>query len=185
MATPSPAIDLIVLYQLVKRLGMPFEEFPAYEMGLIDKDGKRLRKAKTTQEKRNHTYLDRFVLNIKRLLARVPGGQSKIATTAAAILLIREDFEQEYTDEYLEEQLTIIIKELKTEYGKDFMDLMEDAPANATGAAVAGTGDDPVHWRKARRLRLGKRGDRRRYGKHMDGYAFLRRALKKEVRNVS
>ena len=26
--------------------------------------------------------------------------------------------------------------------------LGEDAPANATGAAVPGTGDDPVHWRK-------------------------------------
>lgn len=24
----------------------------------------------------------------------------------------------------------------------------EDAPANSTGAAVAGTGDDPVHWKK-------------------------------------
>ena len=26
--------------------------------------------------------------------------------------------------------------------------LREDAPANATGAAVAGTGSDPVHWGK-------------------------------------
>jgi hypothetical protein len=30
---------------------------------------------------------------------------------------------------------------------KKLNELFEDAPANATGAAVAGTGDDPVHWK--------------------------------------
>lgn len=185
MATPSPVIDIIVLYQLVKRIGQPFEEFPAYEMGLIDKKGKRLRKAKTPTEKKNHTYLDRFVLNLKRLLSKVPGGDSRIATVAGALLLVREDLEIEHTDEYILEQLTETMERLKSHEGKTFMELLEDAPANATGAAVAGTGDDPVHWRKAKRLRLGKKGDRRSYGKEMNGIAFLRRALKKEVRNVS
>ena len=185
MATASPAMDFVVLYQLVRRIGQPFEEFPAFEMGLIDKDGKRLRKAKTSLEKKKHTYLDRFVLNLKRLLSKVPGGNSKVATVAGALLLVREDLDVEHTDEYLMEQLTELIESLESNQGKTFMDIMEDAPANATGAAVAGTGDDPVHWKKAKKLRLGKRGDRRSYGKNMDGYAFLRRAMKKEVRNVS
>jgi len=30
---------------------------------------------------------------------------------------------------------------------KKLRELFEEAPANATGAAVAGTGDDPVHWK--------------------------------------
>ena len=37
------------------------------------------------------------------------------------------------------------MKQIKTD--KTYSDLMEEVPANATGAAVAGTGDDPVHWR--------------------------------------
>ena len=182
MAKPSPTIDVLILYQIIKRLTTPFEDFPAYEMGLIDKKGKRLRKAKTKDEKKNNTYLDRFVLNLKRILAKVPGGDSKYGTLAAALVLLKEELEDEYTDEYLEEQINKHIKELKSDLGKDFMDLFEDAPANATGAAVAGTGDDPVHWK----YRVGKKGERRKYGRMINGTAFLRRALKKEVmKNVS
>ena len=38
------------------------------------------------------------------------------------------------------------IEDLKEE--KEFKHLFEDAPANATGSAVAGTGDDKVHWKR-------------------------------------
>jgi len=33
----------------------------------------------------------------------------------------------------------------------------EEAPANATGAAVVGTGDNQVHWKKKRRFKLFQR----------------------------
>ncbi len=33
----------------------------------------------------------------------------------------------------------------------------EEAPANATGAAVVGTGDNQVHWKKKRRFKLFRR----------------------------
>ena len=38
-------------------------------------------------------------------------------------------------------------KYLRANYNKNLQMMREDAPANATGPAVAGTGDDPVHWR--------------------------------------
>ena len=51
---------------------------------------------------------------------------------------------------------------------------MEDTPANATGAAVAGTGDDPVHWSK-RQPKVGPKGKLKKYGQGFDAKAFLRR----------
>ena len=113
MAKPSPTIDVLILYQIIRRLTTPFEDFPAYEMGLIDKKGKRLRKAKTRDEKKNNTYLDRFVLNLKRILAKVPGGDSKYGTLAAALVLLKEDLEDEYTEDYLTESIQENMRMLK------------------------------------------------------------------------
>ena len=43
--------DTYMIYQVLKRLTTPFEETKAFELGLIDKNGKLLKKAKTSEEK--------------------------------------------------------------------------------------------------------------------------------------
>ena len=72
----------------------PFEQTDAYKMGIIDKNGKVLRKAKTLttgKEKDSYTLLHRFVFNLKRLVNLIPGGKSKLGTYAAALgLLLKE-----------------------------------------------------------------------------------------------
>ena len=40
----SKVVDLFLVYQFIKRLSTPFEETKAYELGLIDEKGKRLKK---------------------------------------------------------------------------------------------------------------------------------------------
>ena len=42
----SRAIDLIITYRVVKLLVTPFEKQPAFKAGIIDADGKVLRKFK-------------------------------------------------------------------------------------------------------------------------------------------
>jgi len=88
------AIDLLITYRVIKLLVTPFENQEAYKYGIIDKDGKVLRKAKelkTSKEKDAYTLLHRFVFNLKRLLALVPGGKSKLGSYAAALgLLLKE-----------------------------------------------------------------------------------------------
>tara|TARA_S200000501_G_C20848314_1_gene754604 strand:+ start:1388 stop:1984 length:597 start_codon:yes stop_codon:yes gene_type:complete len=88
------AIDLLITYRVIKLLSTPFEKQDAYKYGIIDKNGKVLRKAKTlskASEKDSYTLLHRFVFNLKRLINLVPGGKSKFGTYAAALaLLLRE-----------------------------------------------------------------------------------------------
>ena len=65
------AIDLLITYRVIKMLVTPFEKQPAYTLGIIDKNGKVLRKAKTlktAKEKEAYTLLHRFVFNLKRLI---------------------------------------------------------------------------------------------------------------------
>lgn len=88
------AIDLLITYRVIKLLVTPFENQEAYKYGIIDKDGKVLRKAKdlkTSQEKDSYTLLHRFVFNLKRLVGLIPGGKSKLGSYAAALgLLLKE-----------------------------------------------------------------------------------------------
>ena len=88
------AIDLLITYRIIKLLVTPFEKQEAYTYGIIDKDGKVLRKTKdlrTAKEKDAYTILHRFVFNLKRLINLIPGGKSKLGTYAAALgLLLKE-----------------------------------------------------------------------------------------------
>ena len=88
------AIDLLITYRVIKLLVTPWNKHEAYKYGIIDDNGKVLRRARelrTSKEKDSYTLLHRFVFNLKRLLAFVPGGKSKLGTYAAALgLLLKE-----------------------------------------------------------------------------------------------
>ena len=147
----SKTVDLILIYQFLKRLTTPFEKTDAYKLGLIDKRGKRTdKKIETKEEEEAYGYFDRLVFNIKRLIEKVPGGKSQLGSYAAALFLIKESAHPKpnYTQEELVEGWTNAMDDLEKATGKTLNQLMEEAPANVTGAGVAGTGDDPVHWRK-------------------------------------
>ena len=91
----SRAVDLLITYRIIKLLTTPFEKQDAYRLGIIDKNGKVLRKTKelkTGKERDAYTILHRFVFNLKRLINLVPGGKSKLGTYAAALgLLLKEN----------------------------------------------------------------------------------------------
>jgi len=85
--------DLFYAFRFLKLLVTPFEKTPAFELGIIDKDGKVLKKAaerNSPEEKSAYTVFHRLVFNIKRLLAKVPGGKSVIGRYGAALFLIKE-----------------------------------------------------------------------------------------------
>ena len=88
------AVDLVITYRVIKLLVTPFEKQEAFKYGIIDKDGKVLRKyrtLKTTAEKKSYTILHRFVFNLKRILQKVGLG-GRLGTFAVALAtLLRED----------------------------------------------------------------------------------------------
>ena len=90
----SRGIDFLITYRVVKLLVTPFEKQEAYKFGIIDDNGKVLKKYKTLKlekERKSYTLLHRFVFNLKRILQRVGLG-SKLGSFAVALaLLIKED----------------------------------------------------------------------------------------------
>lgn len=130
-------VDLFLVYQFIARLVTPFDQWDAYKLGIIDEKGKVLRKRATlnSQEERNSWgYFDILAANIKKILQKVPGGESKLVSYAAAGLLLRE---QDKMKDMSEEDIEKIVQELIDE-------LEEEVPANVAGSgAVAGIGVGP------------------------------------------
>jgi|TARA_E500000318_G_scaffold43237_1_gene41157 hypothetical protein len=90
-------VSAYMVYQFIRLLVTPFEKTDAFKLGIIDKNGKYLKKQRellTTDEKKASTLFHRLVFNIKKLLAKVPGGQSRLGTFAAALYLIKEEVEK-------------------------------------------------------------------------------------------
>lgn len=129
-----------------------FDKTDAFKLGIIDADGnplKKIKDLKTSQEKDAYDMLDRLVFSLKRLLAKLPGGSSKIASLAAAYWLVKESYETQevVTQEQLNslvhliESNQIVLKEQVDIQG--YLSLTEDgAIANVAGAATAT--DKPV-----------------------------------------
>jgi len=105
----SPAIDAFITFRFLKLLVTPFDKTEAFKFGIIDKSGKVLRKYKTLErieERKAYTILHRLVFNIKRLLEKLPGGKSRLASYAAALFLIKE-----HVNEYHDSDGKLIEKE--------------------------------------------------------------------------
>ena len=100
--TEGQAIDLFVAYRFLRILTTPWEDQEAYKLGIIDKDGKLLRKRntlKTDAEKKSFTLLHRLIFNLKRILHKIPLVKSKIGTYATALYLLKQHFAGQVEDE--------------------------------------------------------------------------------------
>lgn len=84
------ATDTAYALRFLRLLTMPVEKTKAFELGIIDKRFKSLKKAKTTDEKAAYTIFHRLVFNLRRLLVKVPGG--RLANYAAALFLLKEKY---------------------------------------------------------------------------------------------
>ena len=116
----SRAIDLIITYRVVKMLVTPFEKFKAFELGIIDEDGKSLRKMKEVKgsERKHYTMLHRFVFNLKRILQKVGLGGGLGSFAVALALLIKEDKSMSQHKDLIE---SAVVKYLKEENLYDMM----------------------------------------------------------------
>lgn len=153
-------IDNLIAFRILYKLVTPFKETKAFKLGIIDENGKLLKKQsqlKTQEEKSAYTLLDRLVFNLKRILVKLPGGDAKLKNIVAAYFLIKENYKQNPTLESLQEQFNKIVEHdavlvEETLTVMEFLSLFEDAPANATGPMVST--DEPVIRKKKKKITL-------------------------------
>ena len=79
--------DLVYTFRFLKLLVTDFKDTKAFELGLIDEKGKKLKKPDTTDERNVYTPFHRLVFNIKKL---IPAG--KIGSYASALYLLKDHY---------------------------------------------------------------------------------------------
>ena len=137
--------NIYFVYQFLKKLVTPFEKTKAFELGIVDEKGKilkRRRDLETSEEKDAYNLSDTLIWNIKKLMGKIPGGKSRIASYAAALYLIKEQQDgYKITEEELELQF---FDQFEKMYNNDlvfdsatlkkFEDILnEDSPTTAMG----------------------------------------------------
>ena len=100
--------NIYFVYQFLKKLVTPFEKTKAFELGIIDEKGKILKRRRDLEgdeEKSAYNLSDTLIWNIKKLMGKIPGGKSRLASYAAALWLIKEQQDgYKITEEELELQ---------------------------------------------------------------------------------
>lgn len=140
-------VDLFLVYSFIRKLVTPFDKWEAYKLGIIDEKGKVLIKRKDftkANQKKAFGIFDVMLLNLKKLLAKVPGGQSRLASYAAALWLIKEwnmftDSKPLLTEDISDD----IIEKSVLDFDKIISEILdeveEDAPNMSVGSgAIAG-----------------------------------------------
>ncbi len=152
-------IDIYLVYQFLRRLATPFTKWEAFKTGVIDKEGKVLisKNKRTPEQQRSFKVFDVMILKLKRLLGKIPGGKSRIASYAAALWLIREYDESKSEEQILSEDVDYLkyIQYVRNERFSRFRKMIEDAPANAmSGGGVATF--DPILFKSKKNVKKRK-----------------------------
>lgn len=94
MGIVKRAADLAFTFRFIRMLVLDWKDWDAYKLGLIDEKGKRIKSVRIDDDEKKSAYTPfiRLCANVKRLVAGIPGGSSKIGSFAAALFLIKEQY---------------------------------------------------------------------------------------------
>jgi len=163
-------VDSIIAYRILRLLTTPFEETEAYRLGIIDKNGKELKKMSSlnsVDERDAYTLLHRLVNRIKRIIEKVPIDNKRVVSYAAALSLIKESHQNniepidlellflERINSTLSEEVKAVESFLSESKTLTFKQFMEEIPANNAGTpGVAGFTPDTIGvFKKAQKKR--------------------------------
>ena len=91
--------NTLAAMRFLKMLVTPFDQLPAFDLGIIDAEGNLLKKKKerkSKEEKNAYDTFTRLVINIKRHLRHLPLMKGRLGSLAAALYLIKEEDSGKY-----------------------------------------------------------------------------------------
>ena len=146
----SRALDAVVGIRLLKLLSTPIQKSKAFQLGIVDADGKKLKNPSTTAERNAYTLLNRFVFKVQKSLTRSSDMNARrLLSFAAAMALLREYEETDdeldvavllelhMEDETVQQQARLLESNVLSL--KNYMEEMN----GVAGGAVAGIGVGP------------------------------------------
>lgn len=94
MSILTRAADTAYAFRFLRLLTTPWEKTNAFRLGIIDKNGRVLRKQRdlrTSEERSAYNLFHRLIFNLKRILNKIPGGKTTLGSYIAALWLLKEN----------------------------------------------------------------------------------------------
>ena len=106
----STAIDTYFAYRLVRTIATPWVKQPAYKAGIINEKGQVIKPASERSGEDNKIYnsFTKLGFSIKRIIEKMPGGKSKVASYASAMFLLKEAYETGLLNSLNEESIVMV-----------------------------------------------------------------------------
>ena len=152
----SRVIDNLIAYRILSMLVTPFDQTDAFKLGIIDKAGTKIKEPNKPEEYDSYDYLHRLVFNLKKILNKLPGGESKTKNLIAALYLIKERYKEQNENDHITEysltnliNLDVILAEETVQYNifeEDVVPVSATTPMNHTGPETST--DEPVVRKK-------------------------------------
>jgi len=150
----SRLADGYVTLRILKLLATPIKKTKAYELGIVDADGTKIKNPITSTEKDAYSMLQRFVFKVQKALTKSPDRNAKrLLTVAAALSILRENEDVlSLSEEEFDSQLALFegFDQVKTQASLLELDMLsfktysEEVAANAVGGGgIDGIGIGP------------------------------------------
>lgn len=158
MASTS-AVDLFVVYQFIKRLATPFNKWAAFESGVIDERGNIIvpSSERSIEQQKSFKVFDVMILKLKRLLEKLPFGKTRLASYAAALYLVKENWENKTEQQILSEGNQEFADYIRLYRLENYSRMLDEMPTMSAGSgAIAGMGvggADDVKVPQSKRLK--------------------------------
>ena len=108
-------VDTLIVFRILRLLTTPFTKQKAYELGIIDDKGNRIKEREllSSEDRNAYSFLHRLVFNLKKIIEKVPFGKTRLASYAVALALLKED--QDLKRDQMEELCEKVYHHIKEE----------------------------------------------------------------------
>jgi len=163
----SRFVDTVVAYRLLRMLATPIQRSDAFKLGIVDKDGKKIKEPLSQQELNAYSLLQRFVFKVQRALTRSSDSNARRLLTFAAAMAILKEYTEDDEDNveallevYMQDEDVIEQAKLLENYNLiSFRNYREEETgvANVAGIGVGDKGEPGVDPRLMPMMRRKKK----------------------------
>ncbi len=146
----SRALDAVVGIRLLKLLSTPIQKSKAFQLGIINNDGKKIKNPSTTAERNAYTLLNRFVFKVQRALTRSSDQNSRRLLSFAAAMALLKEYEEHEDDLDVGVLLELYMEDEKVQQQARLLESnvlsfsnFIDEENGVGGGAIAGVGIGP------------------------------------------
>lgn len=167
-------IDSVLMYRILQLLTTPIEESDAFKLGIIDKNGRKLRNPTSINERDSYSLLNKLVFRLQRIIKRAPRGEQDLKRLASSSILVKECLAKEINPTNLELQYFNLIETIDDKTVNEIFEsfenkmlsfsdfLIEDAPVNNASATPGIDGFTPATLgvkKKIKKFMINKRNN--------------------------